>query len=211
MKKYLCLIVTVFCLILLSGCGNQLSKKEIEKANEAFAHEIVTGNFGEASEISCFFTCYYEDPREIDLWKFLQYCPAHVMLWEGDEEEFQAWLEADPWPDYGITYTTPCEFPFPVWRYTKADVSAILSKYAGITVDDLESFGDATYIKEYEAFYNMTTDFGPGRFEAAGGETDGSYVRFWSEADQEGNRKVLTMEKVGDQYFIRSFLQETAP
>ena len=210
MKKRFSVVLIALCLLTFTACGNKLSQKEIDRANEAFAHEIITENFGGATEISCFFTCYYADPREIDLWKFLQYCPAHVMLTDGDEEEFLDWLEAAQWPDYGKTYTTPNEFHVPVWRYTKSDVSAILRKYTGITVDDLNSIGDTVYMEKYDSFYNMTSDFGPGRFEAVGGETDGAFVRFWSVPDQQGNRDVLTIENVDGQYLIRSFLREKA-
>lgn len=211
MKKILCTALLVLCLVACTGCGNKLTQKEIDRANEAFAHEIITENFGGATEISCFFTCYYADPREIDLWKFLQYCPAHVRLTVGDEQEFFDWLDASNGHFEGVTFTNPDQYVVPVWRYTRESVSGLLFKYAGITVEDLNSWGDALYMEKYDSFYNCTSDYGPGRFECIGGEWDGSIIRFWSEPDQQGNRDVLTIENVDGQYLIRSFLQEKAP
>ena len=199
------------CVLMISmtGCGNKLTKQEIVQANEAFAHTVVTGNFAEASEISCFFTCYYSDPREIDLWKFLQYCPNHVRLTYGDEQEFFDWLDATDGYLEGVTWKSPEEYFVPVWRYSRESVSALLTKYAGITADDLNSWGKALYMEKYDSFYNCTSDYGPGRFECVGGEKDGEIIRFWSETDKEGMRAVLTVESVDGTYLIRSFLRES--
>jgi hypothetical protein len=129
----------------------------------------------------------------------------------GDEQEFFDWLDASDGYFEGVTFTNPDQYVVPVWRYTRESVSGILSKYAGITVEDLNSWGSALYMEKYDSFYNCTSDYGPGRFKAVGGAVDGVTVRFWSESDPEGLREVLTLERVGERYYIRSFLQEKAP
>ena len=204
-RTYLPVLFLLLLFISLAGCGKTLTKREIAQANLAFCGDTAGGN---ASEISCFFTCYYSDPREIDLWEFLQYCPAHVRLTYGDEQEFFDWLDAsDSYLD-GVTWKSPEEYFVPVWRYSKESVSALLTKYAGITADDLNSWGEALYMEKYDSYYNCTSDYGPGRFVCAGGERDGTFLRFWSETDQEGQREVLTLEEIDGTYLIRSFLRE---
>lgn len=211
MKRSLLITCMLFMLLIfMTGCGNQLSKQEIARANEAFTHTVVTGNHAETSEISCFFTCYYDDPREIDLWKFLYNCPLQVRLTYGDEQEFFDWLDATDGYLEGVTWQSPEEYFVPVWRYTKDSVSALLTRYAGITADDLNSWGNALYLEKYDAFYNCSSDVRSGRFACVGGEKDGAIIRFWSETDQEGMREVLTVEKVDETYLIRSFLREKA-
>ena len=210
MKHFCRILFPVFVLLLLAislaGCGNKLSQREIEQANLAFSSDADDGT---ASEISCFFTCYYSDPREIDLWKFLQYCPNHVRLTYGDEQEFFDWLEASDSYLEGVSWQSPEEYFVPVWRYNRESVSALLTKYAGITADDLNSWGEALYMEKYDSFYNCTSDYGPGRFECVGGEKDGEIIHFWSETDKEGMRDTLTVEKVEGTYLIRSFLRES--
>ena len=211
MKRSLLITCMLFMLLLsMTGCGNKLSKQEIAQANEAFAHTVVTGNHAESSEISCFFTCYYDDPREIDLWKFLYNCPLQVRLTYGDEQEFFDWLDATDGYLEGVTWQSPEEYFVPVWRYTKDSVSALLTKYTGITADDLNSWGNALYMEKYDAFYNCSSDVRSGRFECVGGEKDDAVIRFWSETESDGTREVLTIEEVEGQYLIRSFRREKA-
>jgi len=162
-----------------------LSEEHISEANQWFSSITVNGNQISPSRISCFFTSYYADPSEIDMVEFLRYCPVGVMLTNADSEEFLAWMEAAQWPGHEGNFQKPSEFYVPVRRLANADVSAILMQYAGISTADLKNYGSAVYLDKYDAFYNYTSDFAPGRFECTGGETDGRIVRFWSETTPE--------------------------
>ena len=207
MKTMLCKCIAVCAILALilsaTGCFQKqteipLTETEIAEANQAFLD----------SEMCCFFTCYYDDPQEIDLTAFLRYCPVGVMLEDADTEEFMAWKEAAQWPDPDGIYHKPSEFYVPVRRLANADVSAILEKYTGISTADINSIGDYVYLEEYDAFYNYTSDAAPGYFESVGGTKEGSVVRLWSETAEDGTRTVLTLEQAGDRYLIHSFMQE---
>jgi len=211
----ICISVALFLLLFTASCSEKqpmkaLSEKELAEANQWFSG-IVEENQITASCISCFFTSYYSDPREIDLMEFLKYCPVGEMLTDADAEEFRCWAEAAQWPDPEGKIQKPSEFYVPVRRLANSDVSAILMQYAGITTADLESYGSAVYLEKYDAFYNFTSDFAPGHFACVGGETDGRVVRFWSDLAQDGTREILTLELVDEQYLIRSFLLEQIP
>ena len=211
-KKWIFLLLAIW---LLAGCGTQaqpLTEAEIAKANQAFAFlEEVTEN-GETktqvSRISCFFTSFYAEPSELDLAEFLRYCPVGTILEDRDQEEYLAVLAAldiDPEP-----FPMPGDYIVPVHRYRKADVSALLEAYAGITAEDLPHTEGILYLEVYDAYYNFTSDFGPGMFTCTGGERQGDTLRFWSEP-VDGVRKVLTVKKADGAYRILSFLEENMP
>ncbi|MBQ1620747.1 MAG: hypothetical protein II094_07065, partial [Oscillospiraceae bacterium] len=68
------------------------------------------------SPISCFFTSYYSDPRDLDLAEFLAYCPLAESV--EDEKEFDA-LQVDWEIGEGENrhYATLDEMPVPTHRY----------------------------------------------------------------------------------------------
>lgn len=172
-----------------------LTPEEIEKANEAFSPVRYGDNTRYASEISCFFTSEYTDVRELDFEEFLRYCPAQTMLEDTEAEEFDAVMAAE-----GGEYFA-ADFIYPVHRFKKGEISALLKKYAGITVDDLKDTSRVTYLEKYDCFYNFSSDFGPGTFQCEKGWKEGNQYRFVSEE----SGKELVIEKVGEEYFIRSF------
>lgn len=97
------------------------------------------------------------------------------------------------------------EFSLPVARFHKADVSTLLKKFADITVDELNSTEGIAYLKEYDAFYNLTGDFGPGTFACAGGGKEGEFIRLWSEPHGDtGSRSMLTIREADGRYLIQS-------
>lgn len=155
----------------------QLTQAEIDRVNEALASTVsFTDEYGftyvTASEISCFFTSEYATPAEIDLAAFLRYAPFSSSP-DIDSAEFRAAVTA-------LGYDPDGTFDVPLHRFRKDDVSAVLKKYAGITVDDLNSVEGVAYLEEYDAFYNCTSDFGSGVFDCIGGERTGDTVRLWS-------------------------------
>jgi len=204
-----CLLV-VICSFMMAGCNNnntsgdeqqnaaidlpesipdgELSDDVIATFNEVFAPTVTDsdGNTS-ASEISCFFTSFYDDPRDIDLTEFLRYCPLGVIT--DDEEEYQKVKEAASFdmPD------SISEMPTPVRRFDRQIVDDLLNKYAGITTADLTenvSAGtDLVYVESEDAFYNFTSDFGPGSFVAEQGIKDGNEYTF-----KDSQNRTLTVE-----------------
>ncbi len=220
-KKFLSLCLCA-CLLVLGGCtktelsapppssapaSSQVSEaapeeeavvltpEEIEKANEAFSPTVAEGNSIRASEISCFFTSVYTDVRDLDFEEFLRYCPAQTMLRCTEAGEYDDVLAAE-----GGGYLA-ADFIYPVHRFKKEEISALLKKYAGITVDDLKDTSKVIYLEKYGCFYNFTSDFGPGTFQCEKGWKEGDMYRFVSEE----YGKELVIEKAGEDYFIRSF------
>ena len=76
--------------------------------------------------------------------------------------------------------------PVPTHRYRVSRINDALMQYAGITLDDLSTDWrhDARmlYVPEYDAFYNFTSDFGPGMFEPRYGERSGDIVTLWGDS-----------------------------
>ena len=96
--------------------------------------------------------------------------------------------------------------PVPTRKYLKEDVSEVLLKYANITADDIVNTDDVLYLEEYDAYYNFTSDYGPGIFVCVGGEKVGDTIRLWSDPkDDNGSRDVLTIREVDGNYFIQAY------
>lgn len=191
-----------------------LTPEEIEKANEAFAPVRYGDNTRYASEISCFFTSEYTDVRDLDFEEFLRYCPAQTMLGcheAGEYDDVMAAAKEGEYPGLegyedilGMGMGSPpatADFIIPVHRFKKEEISALLKKYAGITVDDLKDTSKVVYLEKYGCFYNFTSDFAPGTFQCEKGWKEGDMYRFVSEE----YGKELVIEKAGEDYFIRSF------
>lgn len=179
-----------------------LSSEQIAQVNEAFTPTL-TGSKGNltVNPISCFFTSYYDYPEDINLAEFLRYFPNGSSV--TDETEFNALKELDNWP-FGQDATLE-SMPVPVSKYTSEALDQALWEYAGITRDDLNGVGsdDVLYLEEYDAYYNFTSDFGPGVFNCARGEVQGSTVRLYAEYG-DGSGAVLTLRKQDGRYLILS-------
>ncbi len=212
MKQGSLLMIGIACIALLVGCGEQtqtkakpLTAEEIFQANDAFVSMLVTDGVGRSSEISCFFTSFYEKPEDIDFEAFMRYCPIGDRLEDTDSEEYVSFLGAEAMRDPAVSEMQ--SLPVPVSRYPKEAVSSILKKYANITVDDLTNIESVIYLEKYDAFYKMTSDFRPGCFECVGGEKIGDTIRLWSATDENGYRTQLTLAAVDGTYYIHSFQQ----
>lgn len=175
-----------------------LTEEEVARVNEAFEPFVqLADNVYGSSEICCFFTSNYDNPAQINLEEFLRYCPIGLSnsLGEEDTEEFLAVMELDNgWTDPDRELSSPIDLPVPVHRYPRAEVSALLQKYAGVAVEELDWEG-CLYVEEYDAFYNFTSDAGPGFFPCAGGEVSGDTAVLWSDPDEKGDRCRLTLQK----------------
>ena len=156
-------------------------------------------------QISCFFTSHYDTPREIDLSEFLAYFPLREAV--EDEMEFAAinarahFKHKDE--DGTVRDATLREMPVPVHRYRVSDINTALTRYAGITLDDMStdwrSDERMIYLPEYDAFYNFTSDFGLGQFAPERGMRAGSVVRL------DGKWSTLRVSGTPEQFQIVSF------
>lgn len=162
-----------------------------------------------STPVSCFFTSTYADPRDLDLAQFLAYCfPLEEPVEE--EAEFETVVRGTLWEelvnseDGSTRKRTLSDMPVPVHRYRVSRINELLSQYAGITVDDLSTDwrhdGRTIYVPEYDAFYNFTSDFGPGVFEPRSGERSGDIVTL------RGDHTVLKLRVTDGGYHILSHL-----
>ena len=64
------------------------------------------------------------------------------------------------------------------------------------------------YLPGYDAFYNFTSDFGPGSFQATKGARDGDTLLLWAEpapyAEDQSVREAA-FRKEGERWLIQSF------
>lgn len=166
------------------------------------------GYVGRATEISCFFTSLYNDPRDMDAVEFLYYCPDQGILELEDEAEWQLVQRKKDWRFGEDNHlATIGELPVPVHRLPRTYINEILTKYAGITVEEMHTdwLTEALYIPETDCFYTFSSDFGPGTFYPCYGEKNGDIVTLWeAPVGYDGSTKVLTLQKSGENWHILS-------
>lgn len=160
------------------------------------------------TEISCFFTSQYSDPRDINAGEFLAYCPDEDVLTKEDKDEFRLVQEKLDWRVGADNHlATFDEFPVPCHRIPRTFLNGILMKYAGITVEDMNTnwMEEAFYIPQTDCFYTFTSDFGPGEFRPCYGEKKGDTLTLWEELNAyDGRSYALTLQKSGDDWHILS-------
>lgn len=181
--------------------ADALTVKEIAQVNEAFAPFKERENVSYVNSICSFFTSYYERPEDLDLVEFLRYLGIGGTV--EDEAEFQALKGAGGWPFQGVDSLD--RMPVPIHRYRRTELDAYLEEHADITTADLtnvpESSGELVYLPETDAFYNFTSDAGPGMFICEAGRWEGKLLVLT------GGGKELTLEVAEDgRYLFRSFL-----
>jgi len=176
-----------------------LTEEEIALVNEVFAPLIYDkqGNVIGVNPWSCFFTSYYDDVRQLDFGAFLRYFPGDSS--EAGDAEFEVLKSVDVWPFKQVE--TREKMPVPIHKYPSRLINLVLDEYAGITLDDLDT-SKVAYLPEYDAYYNYTSDFGPGMFVCTRGEVEGNVVRLYAEYSK--STVLLTLRKEGDQYRIVS-------
>ncbi len=187
--------------------GNPLSIEELDQFHEIFAAQAIAHDF---LPVNGFFTSLYDDVTELNFAEFLHYYPSDGILEENDAAEFEALLKHPDFPwnaeDFDKESLAVNDLPVPVRRILRSSVDETLQKYAGITVADLVNTEGVLYLPEYDAYYNFTSDFGPGVFECVGGKKDGNTVRLWSAVHEyDGSREILTLQEEDESYYIKSF------
>ena len=170
-----------------------LTQEEINWFNDWF-DPIVQDKQGNDIGVNarcCFLTSHYDDVTELNFEEFMRYFPGDGS--QVTDAEFEALREVDGWP-FGWVESLE-KMPVPVHKYPKRLVDLILGEYAGISTEDLDTSAVA-YLPEYDAYYNYTSDFGPGIFACTRGEWDGDTIRLYSEVG--GVTKLLTLRQVND-------------
>ena len=165
-----------------------LSAEEVEAFNQMF-QPILYDKQGEPIGVnpwSCFFTSYYDDVRKLDFEEFMRYFPGDGS--PTSDAEFEALKTVKVWPFDWVE--TREDMPVPISNYPARLVNAVLKEYAGITAADLDT-SDVAYLSEYDAYYNYTSDFGPGMFTCTRGERKGDMVYLYEELDQSTDLLIL--------------------
>lgn len=147
-----------------------------------------------AAPVNGFFLSSYQNVRDLDFVDFLAYFPGEAG--EITDAEFQALTALDNWP---FDKSTLAEMPVPIHRIPAKTLDATLQEYAGITTADLCDRSGVCYLPETDAYYNFTSDFGPGYFQADYGETTGESAWLWYGSD------CLTLGRETDGWKIRSY------
>ena len=121
-----------------------------------------------------------------------------------DNPEFQALREHPLYP-----YENEVPVPTPIHRYTRQSVDEVLEQYAGITTRDLSGVGmdGVIYLTEYDAWYNFTSDYGPGTFVPVYGLRADGMVTLWELPSGNGTPgDVLALEETAGGFRILSHL-----
>ena len=185
----------------LSGVGDFLIEPDLEVYRSAFRPESSEG----VNPLSAFFTSYYTRPEDLDFAEFLRYFPDDGTVPDDPEDpEFQALAAHSLWPyEEGSFISTP------IHRYTRQSVDQVLEQYAGIATADLSGTGmeEVIYLEEYDAWYNFTSDYGPGMFDPVYGLREGNTVTLWELPSGNGTPgDVLTLEETEEGFRILSHL-----
>ena len=199
MKKILSLM-TVLTLILLCVCESagavQQPEKKItaldETQIEEYCREFEMVKDGKVNVLCCFLMSDYEKIEDMDFAAFLHNFPEGEDVKDG--EEFDALKKLSGWV-FGDTALE--EMPVPVHKYSRAAVDEALRKH-GHTSSEKLTVGkeNVPYLKEYDAFYNFTSDFALDSFRCTSGETDGEITTLYTETS--GGRKVLKIKDSED-------------
>ncbi len=162
------------------------------------------------SEVNGFFRSFYSEPKEIDLEEFIRYFGIRSWLTENSDSEELEEIGRLYKEKTGGDLADQLVFT-PAVKYNKSDVDKVLMKYADITSDDLDqgSFSDLLYSEKYEAFYNFTSDFGPGMFSPDEGYVDDGKYTFIEHNNYDREKgeyyDIQTVfKRVGDDYKILS-------
>jgi hypothetical protein len=153
----------------------ELTADEIAHWNEILAPTVLRADGVEVSSpVSNFFTCFYHDPREIELDSFLKYFNTIGFSEQTrepvTEDEFNAliWHEDFPYPEVRDGAELYASF----WKHTSGDIDLILSYYTGIGEDDLYDSGpdsSVIYLPEYDTYYHFQNSVEPGTFTVVSG------------------------------------------
>ena len=174
----------------------------IERINYLLQPVFSHNDLIDVNPLSCFFTSYYKDIRDIDLTEFLRYFPYGEVPNELPEFEELKKLENWPFRD-DIIFSN---MMVPIHRYNNEAVEDVFTQYTSITLDELTGVGfdGVFYLESTNAYYNYTSDFGPGVFSCKEVKVEDGVIKLYGDA-RNGTYPILTIVKNGDKYVIQSF------
>ena len=111
-------------------------------------------------------TSYYGNVRNLNFAEFLRYFPQDGSI--SDEAEFEALKNLDSWPFKQAESME--QMLVPIHKISAASVNEVLRAYGGITAADLSNTDGVFYLKDYDAYYTYTSDFGFSSFAAESGQ-----------------------------------------
>lgn len=174
-----------------------LTAEEVEQYNKAF-EPLLSDEQGDSriNPLSHFLRSYYDKPENLNLADFLRYYPSDEDV--TNEAEFETLKVEKSWP-FGADVTLD-DMPVPIHKFSADTVNEVLKKYMDITLDDLSGVGmdELIYLKEYDAYYNFTSDAAFGSFVCTSGETQGDIIRLYSQ------NATLTLRKQDDGFLFMS-------
>ena len=137
---------------------------------------------------SYFLTSYYGNVRDLNFEEFLRYFPQDGSI--SDEAEFEALKNLEGWPFKQAESME--QMLVPIHKISAASVNEVLRAYGGITAADLSNTDGVFYLKDYDAYYTYTSDFGFSSFAAESGQQVENYVYLYGNLNDR-NRSVLTL------------------
>ncbi len=148
-------------------------------------------------------TSYYGNVRDLNFEEFLRYFPQDGSI--SDEAEFEALKNLDSWPFKQAESME--QMLVPIHKISAASVNEVLRAYGGITAADLSNTDGVFYLKDYDAYYTYTSDFGFSSFAAESGQQVENYVYLYGNHN-DSNRSVLTLRLTPgtDTWQIMSYL-----
>ena len=137
---------------------------------------------------SYFLTSYYGNVLDLNFAEFLRYFPEDGGI--SDEAEYEALRNLDSWPFKQAESME--QMPVPIHKISAASVNEVLRAYGGITAADLSNTDGVFYLKDYDAYYTYTSDFGFSSFAAESGQQVENYVYLYGNLN-DSNCSVLTL------------------
>ncbi|BFL76881.1 hypothetical protein [Finegoldia magna] len=182
-----------------SGKDSKLTDEEVNQIKKVFVEKFpgsediinITSNFYKAGN--------YNNPKEIDLDRFIKYFPGRALVENSDE--FKTTLEKLKKLDIFSEFESSSKL-MPLVEVDKNLVDATLIKYAGINSDDVKSKDKCLYLKENNAYYTFVSDVSIGTFVPEEGEIKGNDLILKSDS------ATLTLENKDGRYFVKSYIEK---
>ena len=118
--------------------------------------------------------------------EFIRYFPSSGKT---SEAEFEALKKLDDWPFKWVE--NMADMPVPIQQHTVSSINEVLTRWGGITTNDLDTAG-VCYLEKYDAYYTYTSDFNTALFAAESGQQIGDYVYLYEPVGN-GGIAVLTL------------------
>ena len=193
----------------LTGGGVErsvLSQQELDAYNAVMDDPAVRDESGDIVDLniqpaSYFLTSYYDNVRDLNFEEFIRYFPSSGKT---TEAEFEALKKLDDWPFKWVE--NMADMPVPIQQHTVSSINEVLTRWGGITTNDLDTAG-VCYLEKYDAYYTYTSDFNTVLFAAESGQQVENYVYLYGNHN-DSNRSVLTLRLTPgtDTWQIMSYL-----